>query len=311
MTGIRHLVGMRGCDRRVITGLLDDAVSLRARVEAGSRQLNLLQGRTIALLFFEPSTRTRFSFEMAAKRLGAECLVFTAAGSSTVKGESLLDTARVLESIGADLFVIRHGGCGAPHQLAGRLDIPLINAGDGINEHPTQALLDALTLRDHFGRLEGLTVAIVGDIAHSRVARSNCFALRRMGAKVLVAGPGTLCPARMSALGVEVRHTIDEVVDDADAIMMLRIQRERLGGASLPSNEEYMRLYGMNQRRLGRLRPGAIVMHPAPMNRGVEIHDDVADGASSVVFRQAANGVFVRMAALRYALGAGPLAEDG
>lgn len=315
MNETRHLIGMRDCSRDTITRLLNDAVALRERVQGGvqargSHRMDLLAGRTVALLFLEPSTRTRFSFEMASRRLGADCLVFTSAGSSTVKGESLLDTARVLKSIGADLFVIRHPGCGAPHQLASRLDIPLVNAGDGINEHPTQALLDALTLRDHFSTLKGITVAIVGDIMHSRVARSNCFALKKLGARVLVAGPGTLCPDRMGALGVDVRHTIDDVVDEADAIMMLRIQRERIGGSSLPSDAEYGRLYGMNQSRLERLREGAIVMHPAPMNRGVEINDEVADGTSSVVFRQAANGVFVRMAALRYALGAPPMSEE-
>jgi aspartate carbamoyltransferase catalytic subunit len=302
----RSLVGIRGLRDGELEALLDLARALRARVRAGET-LSELRGKTVALLFLEPSTRTRFSFEVAARRLGAECLVFSSDSSSTVKGETLLDTTRVLRSLGTDCIVVRHQASGVPHQLARRLELPLINAGDGINEHPTQALLDALTLQDRFGSLEGRTVAIVGDIRHSRVARSNCYALPRLGARVLVAGPGTLCPDELAALGVEVRHGIDEVLADADAVMMLRIQRERLGAGMVPSDAEYMRLYGLDAPRMSRLRPGAVVMHPAPMNRGVEIHDDVADSTASVIFRQAENGVFVRMAALLRAMQPGGL----
>ncbi len=297
----RSLIGLRELPADAITGLLDRAVALRdAARRAGP--LSVLRGRTVALLFMEPSTRTRFSFEMAVRTLGADAMVFSDAHSSTTKGESLLDTARTLRSIGVDAFVLRHGQVGAPHLLARRLGVPVINAGDGINEHPTQALLDALTLRDHLGGLAGRTIAIVGDVRHSRVARSNAFCLTRLGATVLMAGPGTLCPPGMAALGVEVVDDLDSALRRADAVMMLRIQRERLGRAMLPSDREYAALYGLSASRLSAARPGTLVMHPAPMNRGVEITDDVADGGASVVFDQVSNGVAVRMACLERAL---------
>lgn len=297
----RSLVGLRDLPAEQIVALLDRAVALR-RLAREQGPLGRLRGRTVALLFMEPSTRTRFSFEMAVKTLGADAMVFGASGSSTTKGESLLDTARTLRSIGAEAFVLRHRRVGAPHLLAQRLGAPVINAGDGIDEHPTQALLDALTLRDRLGDLAGCTVAIVGDVRHSRVARSNCFLLTRLGARVLMAGPGTLCPPGMEALGIEVVPSVDDAVRQADAVMMLRIQRERLGQAMLPSDREYASLFGLDADRLARARPGTLVMHPAPMNRGVEITDDVADGAASVVFDQVANGVAVRMACIERAL---------
>jgi aspartate carbamoyltransferase catalytic subunit len=299
----RSLVGLRDVSADRIVSLLDRASAYRSRIAAGEARLDLLRGRAVALMFFEASTRTRFSFEMAAHRLGAEVLSFSAASSSTTKGETLLDTTRVLAAIGADAVVIRHAAVGVPHRLSELLPIPVLNAGDGINEHPTQALLDLLTLRDHLGSLAGRTVAIVGDVRHSRVARSNVFGLRALGARVLVAGPGTLCPAGLEHLGAEPRRSLDEVLSEADAVMMLRIQRERLGGAILPSADEYRRYWGLDERRAARLRPGAVVMHPAPMNRGVEIADEVADGPSSVIFAQMENGVYVRMAALAASVG--------
>lgn len=302
------LVGLRDLDANAIRLLLDRAIALRARVRAEGR-IDLLAGRSIGLLFMEPSTRTRFSFEMAARNLGADVLAMSAEGSSTTKGETLWDTAKTLRAHGADAFVLRHKCVGSPHQLARRVDVPVINAGDGINEHPTQALLDALTLIDHFGSLEGRTIAIVGDLRHSRVTRSNAFLLPRLGARVLLAGPGPLCPDGMTALGgpgggVEVRHTLDEVLGEADALMMLRIQRERMAPGMLPSDAEYAALWGLDARRLAKACPNVIVMHPGPMNRGIEIASDVADGPHSVIFQQKANGVAVRMAVLATALGA-------
>ena len=302
---VQHLVGVRDLSGEQISQLLDLAVKLREEVHKGGGRVDLLRGRTVALVFMEASTRTRFSFEMAATRLGATPLAFSAAASSTVKGETLADTTRLLQAIGADALVLRHPSPGACHLLARTLRIPVLNAGEGINEHPTQGLLDALTLRDHFGRLEGRTIAIVGDIRHSRVARSNCFALPKLGARVIVAGPGTLAPAFLSGLGVEVRHRIDDVLDEADAIMMLRIQKERLGPSMIPTDEEFARFWGLDEDRLARAKPGLVVMHPAPMNRGVEISSEVADGGASVIFRQMENGVAVRMACLLHLLGGG------
>ncbi len=300
---MRGLVGLDGVSRERLTALLDSAVALRSRVAAGEPRLGLLKGKAIALMFFEASTRTRFSFEMACHRLGAEVLAFSAGSSSTTKGETLLDTTRVLASIGADAVVIRHQAVGVPHRLARLLPIPVLNAGDGIHEHPSQGLLDILTLRDHLGDLAGKTVAIIGDIRHSRVARSNAFGLRTLGARVLVAGPGTLCPPDLEALGAERRKTIDDAIEEADAVMMLRIQRERIGTGVIASDAEYRRFWGLDAPRAARMKPGAIVMHPAPMNRGVEIADDVADGPRSVIFQQMENGVYVRMAALLEAVG--------
>ncbi len=299
---MNHLVGLRDVSADELRDLLALAVTLRARVRDEGR-MSLLKGRSVGLLFLEPSTRTRFSFEMAAKNLGADVLSMSAEGSSTVKGETLWDTAKTLRAHGAHAFVLRHKYVGSPHQLARRVDVPVINAGDGINEHPTQALLDALTLLDRFGRIDGLTVAIVGDLRHSRVTRSNCFLLPKLGARVLLAGPGPLCPDSMTALDpvggrIEVRHTLDEVVREADAVMMLRIQRERMAPGMLPSDAEYASLWGLKK-----LRPGQVVMHPGPMNRGLEIASDVADGPDSLIFQQKANGVAVRMAVLARVMG--------
>ncbi len=262
------------------------------------KKVPTLRGKTVVNLFFEPSTRTRSSFEIAEKRLSADSLNFSGSSSALVKGESLLDTARNLQAMAPDLIVIRHGHPGVPHMLARRIEAGVINAGDGAHEHPTQALLDALTIRQHKGRLEGLTVAIVGDIAHSRVVRSNIHLLTKMGATVRVAGPPTMMPAAIETLGVEVAYTLEEAIAGADVVMMLRIQLERQGKKLFPSVREYFQLFGLTRERLKAAKRDAIVMHPGPMNRGVEIASDVADGRDSVILEQVANGVAVRMAVL-------------
>lgn len=299
-----HLVGLRDLPADSILDLLDLARRLRARVAEQGR-LDLLKGRSVGLMFLEPSTRTRFSFEMAARNLGADVLAMSAEGSSTQKGETLWDTAKTLRAHGAHALVLRHKYAGSPHQLARRVDVPVINAGDGINEHPTQALLDALTLIDRFGRLDGLTVGIVGDLRHSRVTRSNAFLLPRLGASVLLAGPGPLCPDAITSIGpgLELRTRLDDVIAEADAVMMLRIQRERMGPGMLPSDAEYAATWGLDARRLARAKPGLVVMHPGPMNRGLEIGSEVVDDPGSVIFHQKANGVAARMAVLARVLG--------
>lgn len=289
--------------RQEIELILSTAAAMR---EVGRRRIKkvpTLRGRLVVTLFFENSTRTRTSFELAAKRLSADTLSFSVNTSSTAKGESLMDTARNIHAMSPDAIVIRHPATGAPHLLARSFPFSVINAGDGINEHPSQALLDMLTMRDHWGSLEGRTVAIVGDVQHSRVARSNIHGLATMGARVLVAGPGTMCRRELSGLPVERRHCLDDVVAEADAVMMLRIQRERLGAAVLPSAREYAAFYGLDLDRMRRARPDVLVMHPGPINRGVEIGAEVADGDRSVILDQVTNGIAVRMALLFLVLG--------
>lgn len=302
----KDMLGLRDLSKEEIIRVLDTAASFRSVSERRIKKVPTLRGRTVALVFFENSTRTRLSFELAAKRLSADTISFSASTSSTQKGETLLDTARNLDALRPDAIILRHPATGAAHMLARNFDWCVLNAGDGINEHPSQALLDMLTMRDHLGDLEGKTVAIVGDIFHSRVARSNIYGLTRVGARVLVAGPGTLCGPRLKPLGVEVRHRIDDVVEEADAIMMLRVQRERLGRASLPSTREYARYYGLDLERMRRAKPHVLVMHPGPINRGVEISPEVADGPRSVILEQVTNGLAVRMALLYLLLGHGP-----
>jgi len=267
----------------------------------GDRQIKkvpALRGRMIVNLFFEASTRTRFSFETAQKWLSADSLNFAAKGSSVEKGESLLDTARNLQAMKPDLIVIRHGTPGVPHFLARHLRAGVVNAGDGAHEHPTQALLDALTIRRHFQRIEGLRIVIAGDIAHSRVVRSNIWLLTKMGARVIVCAPPTLLPPRIEEMGVEATTDFDDALPDADVVMMLRMQLERQGASLYPSSREYFKRYGLTTGRLARARPEAVVMHPGPMNRGVEISSDVADSPRSLILEQVANGVAVRMAVL-------------
>jgi aspartate carbamoyltransferase catalytic subunit len=251
----------------------------------------------VALVFGEPSTRTRFSFERAAVLAGAWPFVFQRQGSSAEKGETLLDSVRLLVAVGASVVVLRDATSCAPHRLAEVIGVPVVNAGDGTNEHPTQALLDAWTLRRHFGRVEGLRVAFVGDVRHSRVARSGCLALTALGADVVVAGPAALVPPEMADDGARLAHRIDEVLD-CDAIVMLRVQRERLGAVEVASREEYRAGWAMTEERAGRMRDHAVVMHPAPMNRGFEIDDAVADGPRSLILAQQRNGVAVRRAVL-------------
>jgi aspartate carbamoyltransferase catalytic subunit len=257
-----------------------------------------LAGKVAVNLFFEASTRTRTSFELAERRLGATVVNFTAADSSTVKGETLRDTARNIEAMGIDLVVMRHACPGAPHLLARSIDACIINAGDGSHEHPTQGLLDIFTIREKLGRIEGIKVAIVGDIAHSRVARSNLHGLVKLGAEVFFVGPATLVPRVFEKLGARVCHDLDEVLPEMDAINMLRIQTERLEEQPFPSIREYSRLFGLNAERLRHAKPDVLIMHPGPINRGVEMTPDVADGARSVILEQVTNGLAVRMAVL-------------
>ncbi len=299
----KDLLGLRGVSREEIVSVLDTAEQMRAVSQRKVKKVPPLRGRTVVMLFFENSTRTRTSFELAAKRLSADVLGFSVSSSSTAKGETLMDTARTIYAMAPDAVVVRHDCAGAPGMLARAFPWSVVNAGDGINEHPTQALLDMLTMRDRLGGLEGRTVAIVGDVQHSRVARSNIFGLTTMGARVLVAGPGTMCRAEMSGLPVEIRHHVDDVVEEADVVMMLRIQRERLGRAVLPSAREYAAFYGLDLERLRRARPDVVVMHPGPINRGVEIAADVADSPNSVILDQVSNGIAVRMALLFLLLG--------
>jgi len=302
----RDLLGIESLTPDEITLLLDTAESMRSIGQRSIKKVPALRGRMVINLFFEASTRTRFSFETAEKWLSADSLNFSVKGSAVEKGESLLDTARNLQAMSPDLIVIRHSSPGVPHFLARHLKAGVVNAGDGAHEHPTQALLDALTIRQRLDRLEGLRVAICGDIAHSRVVRSNIWLLKKMGAKVVVCGPPTLLPARIEAMGVEVTTDFDAALEGADVVMMLRMQLERQGTSLFPSIREYFRHYGLDAKRLARARPGAIVMHPGPMNRGVEIASDIADSDRSVILEQVSNGVAVRMAVLYLLLGGHP-----
>jgi aspartate carbamoyltransferase catalytic subunit len=295
----RHLLAIEGLEPPHIAGLLDLADHYALANRRGTTQRDLLKGRTLINLFFEDSTRTRTSFELAGKRLGADIVNMSVSTSSVNKGETLLDTAATLNAMRTDLLVVRHGQSGAPALLAQKLDAAVINAGDGTHEHPTQALLDALTIRRRKGRLEGLTVAICGDVLHSRVARSNIHLLLAMNARVRIVGPPTLIPAEAARLGVEVHHAMRSGLDGADVVMMLRLQKERMTGGLVPSAREFFRFYGLDREKLAYAKPDAIVMHPGPMNRGVEIDSAVADDpARSVIGEQVEMGVAVRMAVL-------------
>jgi aspartate carbamoyltransferase catalytic subunit len=301
----RHLLGIAELEADEIELVLETAIAMK---EVGTRSIKkvpTLRGRTVVNLFFEASTRTRLSFELAEKRLSADTLGITTSGSSVSKGETLADTARTLEAMRPDMIVIRHASSGAPHQLARACRAGIINAGDGMHEHPTQALLDALTMREHKGRLAGLRVAIIGDLLHSRVLRSNALLLTKMGAEVRACGPATLLPLGLDRLGIQATSSIDAALDGADVVMMLRVQHERMQGLFLPSLREYFTQFGLTPRRLERAATDAIVMHPGPMNRGVEIDSEVADGPWSVILDQVANGVAVRMAVLYLLAGEG------
>lgn len=294
----KHLLGLEDLSSDEILHILETARGFKQVSERTIKKVPPLRGRTVVNLFFEPSTRTRMSFELAAKRLSADLLNFTAASSSTSKGETLIDTARNLEAMNVDIFVIRHAASGAAHLLSRSVRASVINAGDGAHEHPTQALLDLFTLQERFGRIEGLKIAIVGDILHSRVARSNLFALRTLGAEVRVAGPPTLMPPGVEQLGCTVYDRVDDAIEGVDAVMMLRIQLERQKGGLFPTLREYSLRYGLSETRLKRAAPHAIVLHPGPVNRGIEISPELADGPRSVILDQVANGVAVRMACL-------------
>lgn len=287
--------------------ILDTAEELAAVSERSVKKLPTLRGRTVVNLFFEDSTRTRISFEAAAKRLSADVINFSAKGSSVSKGESLKDTALTLEAMGADAVVIRHGASGAPHRLATWVRGSVLNAGDGTHEHPTQALLDAFTMRRRLGRLDGRRVTIVGDVLHSRVARSNVLLLGTLGAEVTLVAPPTLLPVSVESWPCEVSYDLDAVLPKSDAVMMLRVQRERMNAAYFPSAREYSRRYGLDPDRLAKMPDEAVVMHPGPMNRGMEIAADVADSVRSTIVEQVANGVTIRMAVLYLLLGGAAL----
>ena len=294
----KHLLGIEGLPGRDLTALLDradEAVDLSRQVE---KKRSTLRGRTQINLFFESSTRTQASFEIAGKRLGADVMNMAVAASSIKKGETLIDTAATLNAMHPDIIVVRHNQAGAVHLLARKVACSVVNAGDGAHEHPTQALLDALTIRRNKGRIEGLIVAICGDILHSRVARSNILALSALGARVRVVGPSTLLPVGIERMGVEVFHSMPQALDGADIVMMLRLQRERMNGGFVPSSREYFRYFGLDEAKLRLAKPDALVMHPGPMNRGVEIDTLVADGAQSLIEQQVEMGVAVRMAVL-------------
>jgi aspartate carbamoyltransferase catalytic subunit len=299
----RHVIDIEDLTLDDLTLVLDTAESFVEVNERRIKKLPTLRGRTIVNLFLEPSTRTRTSFEIAAKRLSADAINFAASASATVKGESLVDTAETLSAMACDLVIVRHKYAGSPRMLAEHMDAHIINGGDGMHQHPTQALLDLFTMRGQLGHLEGLTVGIVGDIAHSRVAGSLVPALKMVGARPIVIGPPTLMPARPDALGAEVSYMLDDVLPELDVAYMLRIQMERAEGQPFPGVREYSRLWGMNEARLARMKPDAIVMHPGPMNRGVEISSAVADSPRTVVLDQVNAGVAVRMAAMYLLLG--------
>ena len=306
---MKHLLSAADLSYEEAILVLDTAKQLAAATEQGVGKLPPLRGRTVVNLFYEDSTRTRISFEAAAKRLSADVINFSAKGSSVSKGESLKDTALTLEAMGADAVVIRHNSSGAPHRLAnaGWISGGVVNAGDGTHEHPTQALLDAFTLRNHLrngeGDLKGVNVTIVGDVLHSRVARSNVLLLNTLGAKVRLVAPPTLLPYGVEDWDCEVSYDLDASLEGSDAVMMLRVQRERMNAAYFPNAHEYSNRYGLNVTRMNRLSESAVVMHPGPMNRGMEISADVADSQRSVIVEQVANGVSVRMAVLYLILG--------
>ncbi|HEX9737019.1 MAG TPA: aspartate carbamoyltransferase catalytic subunit [Thermoanaerobaculia bacterium] len=300
----KDLLGIAELEPAEIALVLDTAESFREVAQRPIKKVPTLRGKSVVNLFFEASTRTRSSFELAEKRLSADSINVSTSGSSISKGETLIDTALNLQAMAPDLVVIRHEHPGVPHMLARRIAAGVVNAGDGAHEHPTQALLDAFTIRRRKGRLAGLKVAIVGDVLHSRVLRSNVQLLTKMGAEVTVAGPRIMMPVAMETLGVKVCYSLDEAVEDADVVMMLRVQLERHSKRIFPSVREYFKLFGLTAQRLERAKDDVIVMHPGPMNRGVEIASDVADGPYSVILEQVANGVAVRMAVLFLLLGA-------
>ena len=294
----KSLISIEPLSRTEIETIFSLAQSYKSAAEKGTLKFDSLAGRTVINLFLEPSTRTRLAFEIATKRLSADTLTISGDASSLSKGESLKDTARNLVALGADLIIIRHSASGSAHYLSEAVDIPVVNAGDGSHAHPTQALLDSFTLKERLGDLKNKNVTILGDILFSRVARSNIHCLQKLGAKVTLAGPNTLVPKNFEAMGVRVSHNLKEALEDADAIMLLRIQHERQTSTHFPSIGEYTTSFGLNERRAHWLKPNAIIMHPGPINRGVEIDSKLADSNNSVILDQVKNGVFIRMALL-------------
>jgi aspartate carbamoyltransferase catalytic subunit len=294
----RHLLGLEDLSRAEIETVLDTAEEFVEVSQRDCKKRTDLKGKVVVNLFFEPSTRTRTSFSLAAKRLSADTQDFTTSGSSVAKGETFIDTAKNIEALGIDIVVVRHSVPGAPHLLAQHLRCGVVNAGDGAHEHPTQGLLDLFTVRRVKGRIEGLTVALVGDIAHSRVARSNIYGLLKLGAKVIVCGPPTLVPREVSRLGVEIAYRLEDVLPRCDVVNVLRIQFERQRGGLFPSIGEYFRLFGVDSGRLRKAKPDVLILAPGPINRGVELTSEVADGPNSAILQQVTNGLAVRMAVL-------------
>ena len=294
----KHLIGLQELSREEIEFILDTAKGFEGISTRSVKKAPTLRGKVVVNMFYEDSTRTRISFSLAAERLSADVVEFTKKSSSVSKGETLIDTAQNLEAMGIDTIVIRHNAGGAPKLLSRNVNACIVNAGDGFHEHPTQALLDVYTIREKRGSLEGLKIAIVGDIAHSRVARSNIWAMTKLGAEVILVGPATLMPAKVHELPVRVCYDLDEVIEELDVINMLRIQFERMGGAPFPSVREYQRFFGLTVERMKRAKSDIVVMHPGPINRGLEIDSEVADGKNSVILQQVSNGLAVRMAVL-------------
>jgi aspartate carbamoyltransferase catalytic subunit len=308
---IKHLLTMEQLSAPDITNILDTAESLRAVTHRPIKKLPTLRGRTVCNLFYEASTRTRISFELAAKRLSADVINFSADSKSSVaKGESFKDTAWTLEAMGVDAIIVRHNSSGAPHQLAQWVQASVLNAGDGQHEHPTQALLDLYSIREHFKELDGLEVAIVGDVAHSRVARSNVRGLVTMGARVTLVGPPTLIPAQARSWGADISYELDDGIGRVDVCYLLRVQKERQSEQLFPSAREYAALWGLDSARLARMKPDALVMHPGPMNRGVEISAEVSESPRSIILAQVANGLAVRMSLLYLILGGRDLEKE-
>lgn len=296
---MKHLLGLKTALRDEIQGLIDDAFYLKEKVlRADVKSLPLLKGKSVITLFFENSTRTRVSFELASKYLGATAANISASGSSVAKGETLIDTVKTIDAMAADVIIVRHSESGAPQLISKYVDASIVNAGDGMNEHPTQALLDMMTIVEKKNKIDGLKVAIVGDVKHSRVARSNIYGLKTMGAEVVLAGPTTLMPSHLEDLGVKAYNDVEKAVEGADVVMGLRIQLERQKKGLFPTVREYTKYFGINERRLKLAKPDAILMHPGPVNRGVELTADIVDGESSAINEQVTNGVCIRMAVL-------------
>lgn len=306
-----HLLGLEELSPEEILHIFTMAESFQEVSTRSIKKVPALRGRVVVNLFFEESTRTRMSFSLAAQRLSADVLEFAAGKSSVSKGESLRDTVRNIEAMGVDTFVIRHMAAGAPHYITRCTNCNVVNAGDGQHEHPTQGLIDIFTIRERKGRIEGLNVVIVGDIGHSRVARSNIWGLTKLGAKVTLVGPTTLVPRTFEQMGARVGHDLDAALKEADVVNMLRIQRERMTSQVFPSTEEYIRLFGLTRRRLQTTKPDLLIMHPGPVNRGVELASDVADGPNSSILRQVSNGLAIRMAVLFLVSQAGSPAGEG